>query len=98
MSSVSYSKSRARSLAISTSPVNNAGVGVFKPLVDLELARFKAVFDTNVTGAMLMGREAAQGFSSEEIEATSSISPRLRLCSGAANAAAYYGASSRSAA
>src|SRR5258707_9161194 len=42
--------------------VNNAGVGVFKPLVELELARFKAVFDTNVTGAMLMGREAAKIF------------------------------------
>ena len=40
--------------------VNNAGVGVFKNLVDMDRAGFEAVFATNVTGAMLMGREAAK--------------------------------------
>ena len=42
--------------------VNNAGIGVFKDLADLELADFKSVFATNVTGAMLMGREATKHF------------------------------------
>jgi 3-oxoacyl-[acyl-carrier protein] reductase len=42
--------------------VNNAGFGVFKNLVDFDRASFDAVFATNVTGAMLMGREAAKIF------------------------------------
>jgi 3-oxoacyl-[acyl-carrier protein] reductase len=42
--------------------VNNAGAGVFKNLVDFDLASFESVFATNVTGAMLMGREAARHF------------------------------------
>ena len=42
--------------------VNNAGVGVFKPLVDIDLASFERMFATNVTGAMLMAREAARHF------------------------------------
>lgn len=42
--------------------VNNAGFGHFLPLVDMDLDRFEAVFRTNVTGAMLMAREAARHF------------------------------------
>jgi 3-oxoacyl-[acyl-carrier protein] reductase len=42
--------------------VNNAGIGTFKSLVETERASFEAVFATNVTGAMLMGREAAKIF------------------------------------
>jgi 3-oxoacyl-[acyl-carrier protein] reductase len=42
--------------------VNNAGCGVFRNLVDFDLASFESVFATNVTGAMLMGREAARHF------------------------------------
>ena len=42
--------------------VNNAGSGVFKNLVDFDRKEFEAVFATNVTGAMLMGREAAKHF------------------------------------
>ena len=42
--------------------VNNAGVGIFKPLVDMDLESFERVMATNVTGAMLMGREAARIF------------------------------------
>jgi 3-oxoacyl-[acyl-carrier protein] reductase len=42
--------------------VNNAGSGVFKNLVDFDLASFESVLATNVTGAMLMGREAARHF------------------------------------
>jgi 3-oxoacyl-[acyl-carrier protein] reductase len=42
--------------------VNNAGFGIFKPLVEMELADLEAVYRTNVFGAFLMGREAARQF------------------------------------
>lgn len=42
--------------------INNAGFGSFFPLVEVDLARFEEVFRTNVTGAMLMAREAAKRF------------------------------------
>ena len=45
--------------------VNNAGIGVFKPLVDMDRESFESVLTTNVTGAMLMGREAAKHFIAE---------------------------------
>ncbi len=70
--------------------VNNAGVGVFKPLVELELARFKAVFDTNVTGAMLMGREAAKIFIKRNRGNIINIASTAAL-RGAASGTAYYG-------
>ncbi|MEL7061803.1 MAG: SDR family NAD(P)-dependent oxidoreductase [Acidobacteriota bacterium] len=42
--------------------INNAGFGYFSPLVEMELERFLDVQRTNVTGAFLMGREAARRF------------------------------------
>lgn len=42
--------------------VNNAGIGTFKNLVEVETAGFEKVFATNVTGVMMMGREAAKIF------------------------------------
>lgn len=42
--------------------INNAGFGIFKPLVEFDRQSFDAVFATNVTGAMLMAREAAKHF------------------------------------
>ena len=42
--------------------VNNAGFGVFKPLLEMDRESFEEVMSTNVTGAMLMGREAAKHF------------------------------------
>src|ERR1700687_1151409 len=42
--------------------VNNAGIGVFKPLVEMDLAGFERTFATDVTGAMLMAREGARDF------------------------------------
>jgi 3-oxoacyl-[acyl-carrier protein] reductase len=42
--------------------VNNAGVGIFKPLVDMELAELENLYRTNVFGAFLMAREAARRF------------------------------------
>jgi 3-oxoacyl-[acyl-carrier protein] reductase len=70
--------------------VNNAGFGVFKNLVDQDLASFDEVFATNVRGAMLMGREAAKHFISRNkgnivnIASTSSLH-------GAPKGTAYYG-------
>jgi 3-oxoacyl-[acyl-carrier protein] reductase len=69
--------------------VNNAGSGVFKKLVDMDRASFDAVFATNVTGTMLMGREAAKHF----IERNSGNI--INICStaslrGAPNGTAYY--------
>ena len=40
--------------------VNNAGFGLFAPLVEFELADFEAVMRTNVTGCFLVGRAAAR--------------------------------------
>jgi 3-oxoacyl-[acyl-carrier protein] reductase len=69
--------------------VNNAGFGVFKKLVDMDKASFEAVFATNVTGTMLMGREAAKHFIQRN---TGNI---VNICStaslrGAPNGTAYY--------
>jgi 3-oxoacyl-[acyl-carrier protein] reductase len=69
--------------------VNNAGFGVFKKLVEMDRSSFDSVFATNVTGAMLMGREAAKHFIQRN---TGNI---INICStasirGAANGTAYY--------
>lgn len=69
--------------------VNNAGFGVFKKLVDMDRNSFESVFATNVTGAMLMGREAAKHFIQRN---TGNI---INICStaslrGAPNGTAYY--------
>ena len=46
--------------------VNNAGFGRFMPLVEMTRKDFEEVFATNVTGAMLMAREAARHFVEQE--------------------------------
>lgn len=38
--------------------VNNAGMGVFKPVDEIEIDEWRAVFDTNVTGAFLCTKQA----------------------------------------
>jgi 3-oxoacyl-[acyl-carrier protein] reductase len=69
--------------------VNNAGLGAFKKLVDFDLASFERTFATNVTGAMLMAREAARHFVSRNrgniVNIGSTASHR-----GAPNGTAYY--------
>ncbi|MGB6855188.1 MAG: SDR family NAD(P)-dependent oxidoreductase [Thermoanaerobaculia bacterium] len=42
--------------------VNNAGFGIFAPLVEMELEQLEAVYRTNVFGTFLMAREAARHF------------------------------------
>jgi len=69
--------------------VNNAGVGTFKPLLALDLAGFERILATNVTGAMLMAREAARHFVDRQqghiVNIGSTASHR-----GAPNGTAYY--------
>jgi 3-oxoacyl-[acyl-carrier protein] reductase len=69
--------------------VNNAGFGVFKNLVDFDRASFDAVFATNVTGAMLMGREAARLFIKRQRGNIVNIASTAAL-RGAPNGTAYY--------
>jgi 3-oxoacyl-[acyl-carrier protein] reductase len=69
--------------------VNNAGFGVFKNLVDFDLAEFQSVFSTNVTGAMLMARGAARHFIARQRGNIVNISSTAGL-KGAARGTAYY--------
>jgi len=69
--------------------INNAGFGVFKDLVDQDRASFDAVFATNVTGAMLMAREAAKLFKERKRGNLINISSTASL-RGAPQGTAYY--------
>lgn len=69
--------------------VNNAGIGFFKNLVDFDLESFEAVFATNVTGAMLMAREAARHFIKRQRGNIVNISSTAGL-RGAPGGTAYY--------
>jgi 3-oxoacyl-[acyl-carrier protein] reductase len=71
--------------------VNNAGLGVFKPLVDMDLAGFERTFATDVTGAMLMAREAARHFIGRKRGNIVNIGSTASL-RGAPNGTAYYAA------
>ncbi|MBI4888488.1 MAG: SDR family oxidoreductase [Acidobacteria bacterium] len=70
--------------------VNNAGFGVIKPLVEMELADFERVFATNVAGAMLMAREAARHFVQRKSGHIVNIGSTAAV-RGAAKGTAYYG-------
>jgi 3-oxoacyl-[acyl-carrier protein] reductase len=69
--------------------VNNAGFGVFQPLVDQDRESFDRVFATNVTGAMLMAREAARHFVARKRGNIVNISSTAGL-RGAQYGTAYY--------
>lgn len=69
--------------------VNNAGFGIFKTLVDFDRPSFDAVLATNVTGAMLMGREAARHFIKRQRGNIVNIASTAAL-RGAPNGTAYY--------
>src|ERR1700745_3084250 len=69
--------------------VNNAGSGVFKKLIDMDRTSFETVFATNVTGAMLMGREAAKHFIQQKYGNIINVCSTASL-RGAANGTAYY--------
>jgi 3-oxoacyl-[acyl-carrier protein] reductase len=69
--------------------INNAGIGTFKPLVEIDKAKFEAIFATNVTGAMLMAREAAKIFIKRNRGNIINIASTAGL-RGAPNGTAYY--------
>ncbi len=69
--------------------INNAGVGVFRPLVDLPTAEFDRIFATNVTGAMMMAREAAKIFIKRNRGDIVNIASTAAY-RGAPNGTAYY--------
>jgi 3-oxoacyl-[acyl-carrier protein] reductase len=69
--------------------VNNAGIGTFGPLVGVDLGEFEKVIATNVTGAMLMGREAAKIFVKRNRGNIVNIASTAAV-RGAPNGTAYY--------
>ena len=69
--------------------INNAGRGVFKPLIEMDLAGFLDTFATNVTGAMLMTKAAAKIFIQRNRGNVVNISSTASL-RGAPNGTAYY--------
>ena len=69
--------------------VNNAAFGERRPLVDLDRARFEAILQTNVTGTMLMSREAAKHFVERQSGNIINIGSTAGV-RGAANGTSYY--------
>jgi 3-oxoacyl-[acyl-carrier protein] reductase len=69
--------------------VNSAGFGLRRALVDMDRAGFDAVFQTNVTGTMLMAREAAKHFIERKRGNIVNLGSTAAL-RGAANGTAYY--------
>jgi 3-oxoacyl-[acyl-carrier protein] reductase len=70
--------------------VNNAGFGIFKPLAEFDRESFDSVFATNVTGVMMMAREAAKYFISKKSGNIVNIASTAAL-KGAPQGSAYYG-------
>jgi 3-oxoacyl-[acyl-carrier protein] reductase len=70
--------------------INNAGIGVLKELVDQDRASFDEIFAVNVTGVMLMSREAARLFKERKRGNIINISSTASL-RGAPRGTAYYG-------
>jgi 3-oxoacyl-[acyl-carrier protein] reductase len=69
--------------------VNSAGFGLRAPLVEMDRAKFDAVFQTNVTGTMLMSREAAKHFIERKTGNIINLGSTAAL-RGAPNGTAYY--------
>ena len=69
--------------------VNSAGFGLRRPLVEMDRAKFDAVLQTNVTGTMLMGREAAKHFIERKRGNIVNLGSTAAV-HGAPNGTAYY--------
>lgn len=69
--------------------VNSAGIGIFRNLIDTDRESFEAVFAVNVTGAMLMAREAAKHFVQRQSGNIVNIGSTAAL-RGAPKGSAYY--------
>lgn len=70
--------------------VNNAGTGYFDKLTDIDLDRFKRVFEVNVVGAMMMAREVVPHLIRQGSGAIVNISSTAGL-RGYAGGTAYVG-------
>lgn len=73
--------------------INNAGFGVFAPLLETDLAAMQRVFATNVFGAMLVGRESARHFIAQDygnIVNVASSAGRRGFAGGTAYAASKF--------
>jgi len=70
--------------------VNSAGFGLRRSLAEMDRAKFDAVFQTNVTGTMLMGREAAKHFIERKRGNIVNLGSTAGV-HGAPNGSAYYG-------
>jgi 3-oxoacyl-[acyl-carrier protein] reductase len=68
--------------------INNAGYGYFDLLENIDTEKFQKVFATNVTGAMMMAREAAKMFKKQNYGNIVNISSTSGL-SGSAGGTAY---------
>jgi 3-oxoacyl-[acyl-carrier protein] reductase len=68
--------------------INNAAYGYFSPLPEVEVAQFDLMMNTNVRGAMLMGREASKIFIEQKYGNIINISSTAGL-SGVMNGTPY---------
>lgn len=68
--------------------INNAAYGYFSPLVNMDLAKFNEMMNTNLKGAMLCGREAAKYFITQNYGNIVNISSTAGLA-GFENGTAY---------
>lgn len=68
--------------------INNAAYGYFSPLVDIEFEKFERLLKTNLSGAMLVGREAARYFKKQNSGNIVNISSTAGL-GGFQNGTAY---------
>lgn len=74
--------------------VNNAGVGIFRPTGDLSIEDWRAVIETNLTGAFLCSREAIARFRRQgggSIIHISSLAGKHGMAGGAAYNASKFG-------
>ncbi len=74
--------------------INNAGVGIFKPAAELTPAEWRAVIDTNLTGAFLCSRQALARFRNRGagfIVNISSLAGKNPFATGAAYNASKFG-------
>ncbi len=67
--------------------INNAGYGYFDFLEDIDVEKFEQLFATNVTGAMMMAREAAKIFKKQNFGNIVNISSTSGLKGGAGSTA-----------
>ena len=67
--------------------VNNAGIGVFAPLLDITADEMRRVWEVNVLGATLMARESAKHFVSQKYGNILNIGSTSALRAGAESSA-----------